>query len=269
MKKIGLCLSGGGARGAYQIGAVKALQELEIFNQIKYFSGTSIGAVNAAVLATNTIEHAKDIWFNIPDEALVSNGNFLKRLTKEKFEAFDKGIYKMDSLEEILINNVNLDRIKNKDVYITISDGGDINQSIFDLIKSTYKHYFKKEEKAVYLNLKDLNREDSYKAILASCAIPFIFPSINYNNKKYYDGGVFDNVPIRPLVDAGCDEIIVIHLAYYFDRTKKYSKVKFHHIKHNRSWGLGRILDFTSEHSKKIYDYGYKDTLEYFEGINS
>jgi len=56
MNKVGLCFSGGGARGAYQIGAVKALVELGIFSHIQVFSGTSIGAVNACMVATKNID---------------------------------------------------------------------------------------------------------------------------------------------------------------------------------------------------------------------
>ena len=77
--KLGLCLSGGGARGAYQIGACMALKETGILDKIEVFSGTSIGAANAALLATNKIETVKDIWFKMPEETIIKTEHLFKR----------------------------------------------------------------------------------------------------------------------------------------------------------------------------------------------
>lgn len=263
-KKLGLCFTGGGARGAYQIGAAQALKELGLLNQVKAFSGTSIGAANLALLISSSIENTRGIWFHIPEDVLVSNESLIHRLTKERFKLIENGIYKMDTFENILMRDIDFDILKEKEVYVTVSEGGEEGKGIFELIKSTYNHYVKKNTRVLYLPLQELTETECHKAVVASCAIPIIFPAVSSRNRKYYDGGVFDNIPVLPLIDAGCDEIIVVHLnRTIFFKKEKYPQIIFHEIKHKGS--LGGILDFTNEHSKRIYEYGYQDTIAYFK----
>lgn len=262
--KLGLCLTGGGARGAYQIGALMALKELHILKNVEAYAGTSIGAANAALVASTSVDQARDVWFNIPYESLQKQENLFKRFTKERFLAIDQGIYKMDQFEEIITSNVDFDNLHDKDVYVTVAEGGDIDESVFKLLRVSYRHYIKKERQAIYLPLKDLSREEAFKGIIASCSIPIIFPAVEYDKKKYYDGGVVDNIPVQPLIDRGCDEIIIIHLnRTFFFKTDHFKGIRFHEIKHRKN--LGRVLDFSKEHTEKIYASGYEDTMAYFK----
>ena len=264
-KKIGLCFTGGGARGAYQIGAAQALSDLGIYENISAFSGTSIGAANVAVMASTSIEKARDIWFNIPKDALKMREAIVTRLKKEKMNTFDNGLYTMETLNRIMIDLIDYDILLKKDVFVTVSESGDMEKGLFELIKSTYKHYIKKDSRVIYAPLKELSKEDQLKAVTASCSIPLVFPGVTGNDKKYYDGGVFDNTPIRPLVEIGCNEIIVIGISFFaFEliQSEKFDDVKIHQIKGRKK--MGGVLDFSSKHSKEIYDYGYRDTMEYF-----
>ncbi len=266
MSKFGLCFTGGGAKGAYQIGAAQALSELGILDKVQAFSGTSIGAANIVVLASSSVESTRDIWFNMPLNALSRKESLLKQFSKERLKMIDHGIYKMDTFEETLLHHMNYGVLKDKEVYVTVSEGGEDGKGIFELVKSTYNHYVRKDSKVLYLPLKELSEVECHKAVVASCSIPIIFPAVESDHKKYYDGGVFDNVPIKPLIDAGCDEIIIIHInKTRFYKAPKQSGVVFHEIKHNTS--LGGVLDFTTEHAKEIYEYGYQDTLTYFKKI--
>jgi NTE family protein len=61
MSKLGLCFTGGGAKGAYQIGAAQALSELGLLEKVQVFSGTSIGAANVSVLASSSVEKTRDV----------------------------------------------------------------------------------------------------------------------------------------------------------------------------------------------------------------
>ena len=64
-----------------------------------------------------------------------------------------------------------------------------------------------------YRRLQDEREDDIARLVLQSAAIPFgIFPLRRIGRSDYVDGGVADNVPIQPLIDAGCTRIIVIHL---------------------------------------------------------
>ncbi|MFP4178071.1 MAG: patatin-like phospholipase family protein [Acholeplasmataceae bacterium] len=266
--KLGLCLTGGGARGAYQIGALMALKELDILKNVAAYSGTSIGAANAALVASTSVEKARDVWFSIPEENMKKQENLIRRFTKERLLAIDQGIYKMDLFEDIITSNVDFDNLHDKDVFVTVAQGGNIEDSVFQLLLTSYRHFIKKERQAIYLPLKELSREDASKGIIASCSIPIVFPAVEYHEKKYYDGGVVDNIPVQPLVDHGCDEIIIIHLnRTFFFRTDRFEGVRFHEIKHKK--GLGRVLDFSMAHTEKIYALGYEDTMEYYQNLRS
>ncbi len=262
-KKIGLCFSGGGGRGAYQVGAAKALDDLGILEKVDAYSGTSIGAVNAVSLATNPVEKVKEIWFDIPSETLRSTENIFSRLMKEGMDVFDKGLFKIDELRDILEENIDLDLLKTKDVYVTVSEGGKANEELFGLVKASFRHYIRHENNVLYLPMKHQKKDDIIKQVLASCSIPVVFPGVNHNHKQYYDGGVYDSIPVKPLVEHGCDTIIVLHLhRIRLFNPDKYPDVTFHEIKHKGS--IGGILNFDSEQAKKVYEYGYEDTIAYF-----
>ena len=63
--KVGLSLGGGGAKGAYQIGVLKALEEYNLIDSINVISGVSIGAINAYFyLCSNNSQTVYDIWLN-------------------------------------------------------------------------------------------------------------------------------------------------------------------------------------------------------------
>lgn len=267
-KKIGLCLTGGGAKGAYQIGAVQALDDLGKYKDVAAYSGTSIGAANVAVLASTSIEKTREIWFNMPKDALTLSKPLLERIKNEKFRAFENGIYTMDTFERVMMPYIDSQKLKAKEVYITISESGEEDKGLLQIISSTYKHYIKKDSKVHYLPLQKLDQDTCLDVVKASCSIPIVFPAVVKDNKKYYDGGLFDNMPVLPLVEAGCTEIYIISISFLkqtLNVTKKYPNVLFHMIKPSKS--LGRVLDFGEKHSKHIYDMGYNDTIEYFKNL--
>lgn len=265
MSKIGLCLSGGGARGAYQIGACQALEDLHIFQEISAFSGTSIGSVNASLVATMKPSEVREIWFSISPDLLKRTENTFKNIIKEKLEFKETGIYEIGELEKTLRNHLDLNKLKKSEVYITLSDGGEVNEGIFGLFRNSYQHYIKKDSKVIYAPLHEVSDDNLvFKEILASCSIPIVFAPTPLGGHQYYDGGVYDDVPVRPLIDAGCDTIIVVHLHRFhlFDKAK-YPQITFHEIVSKQK--LGGLLNFDPEQSKKIYEYGYSDTIKYFE----
>jgi NTE family protein len=265
MKKIGICLSGGGARGAYQIGALKALEELGILQKASAFSGTSIGAVNVIFIATGAMDVAKEIWFNVPENPLGDNPSIVKTLRDQKLKVIDSGLFSIKKLNQLLDENIDFELLKNQDVFIAIADTGDSDKGIIDLLKSTFSHYIQKDSQVQYIPLKELNKDLQIDTVVASCSIPIVFSPVVTNSRKYRDGGYFDNTPIKPLIDFGCDEIICITISMLSSIRsikQKYKNVKIHEIKATRR--LGKVLDFSSEHSKRIYEYGYDDVMHYF-----
>ncbi len=189
--------------------------------------------------------------------------SFFKRLRHEKLDMFHNGIYRINNLEKTLKEYIDIDKIRQNEIYITLSGAGLADSGVTGLLRASYAHYIKKEPQAIYSPLHLQEKSKIYKQILASCSIPIAFASVNLDGKQYYDGGIFDNVPVKPLVDAGCDTIIVIHLhKYNFFDPQKYPNVKFHEIIHKR--GLGGILNFDPKQTEKRIEYGYQDAIEYF-----
>lgn len=261
---LGLCLSGGGARGPYQIGVCMALKEAGIFDQIEYFSGTSIGAVNAVLLACLPIDKVKELWVDLPEEILHKTEGFFKRVLKENKSFLKNGLYDLSKLRKVMKDNIDFRKLKDKRVFVTLSDGGVEDGGITSLIKSSYLHYIKHNKKVVYSKLWEQTRLEVVQQVLASCSIPAVFPPTVIDGKQYFDGGVYDNVPVTPLVEAGCDKIIVIHLDKLpYSYTKKYPDIEFITFKSHRSLGL--LLKFDPRQSEIRYNYGYEDGKEYIE----
>ena len=270
-KKLGICLTGGGSRGAYQIGALKALHELGILQKADAFSGTSIGSANAAVVATKPITRAVDVWFSLPEDNLKRNTHQSNSPgeTRRRLLEIDRGIYSMDSFEDIIMHSVDFEAMKNKEVYATISKGGKSGEGFFELVRASYRHYIQKESKVVYMPLWKLTKKQVSKSIVASCSIPIFFAPVSMDENKYYDGGVFDNIPIKPLVESGCDEIIIIHLHrhLFYNPNTIAPNVKFHEIKHKGY--LGSVLNFSKDHILELYELGYKEAMEYFKTLEN
>jgi NTE family protein len=269
MNKLGICLSGGGARGAYQIGALQALKELGILDRTVAFSGASIGAVNATFVTTDAMDIAKELWFNVPENPLGDSPSIVNTLRDQKLKVIDSGLFSIKKLNQLLEENIDFDLLKTKDIFIAVADTGDAEKGIIDLLRSTIAHYIQKDSKIQYIPLKGLNKELQIDTVVASCSIPVVFPPIVSNNRKYRDGGYFDNTPIKPLIDFGCDEIICITISMLSSirsTRQKYKNIKIHEIKATRK--LGKVLDFSSDHSKKSYEYGYRDAMSYFSKNN-
>lgn len=262
--KLGLCFTGGGSRGAYQIGACMALKEMGIWDHIEAFSGTSIGAVNAVMLASSPIEVVRDIWFNMPDEALTSTESFFHRLKNEGTKLASNGLFTIEKLEKELKANLNIKNLRNKEVYVTLALGGEEDGGVLSLLRTSYKHYIKKDRQVEYSPIWKQDEEHIYKQVLASCSIPVVFSPTNIDGKQYFDGGVYDNVPVKPLIDGGCDKVIVLHLDRlpYFYKLR-HSDTIFYSLKPKRS--LGWMLNFSASNAKERYYQGYTECKAFLE----
>lgn len=258
--KIGLAFSGGGARGAYQIGVAKALQELGVLERIQCFSGTSIGAVNAAFVASAPLERVLHLWTSISPQDIKKTESFFERLRTEKWRMVDHGLYEIGKLKDVLQAELDIQAVKQTSVFVTLSESGPVDSGLFGLFKTSYSHYVKGDSKVVYALLSQQEDQDIVPLILASCSIPIVFPAVAMGEKQYYDGGVYDNLPVEPLIQAGCDKIILVHLQLleFLDKSK-YPNIAIFELKHKGI--LGGILHFEKSHAQSIHDLGYRDMM--------
>ena len=226
-------LSGGGAYGAYELGVLTALFENRTLNQVEIVAGTSVGAFNAAVLCMHggggeALQRLKTIWLDrlahtppaIGNGVLRIRGNplsntladlardsaFLARAAVQRTAAFlgstaglaartlefvDLSAFvSVEPLRRTIEREVSCERIRNSPVKIRVitTDWERGSYRVFD------------------------NQDLCPDAILASTAIPSIFPPVRFENSTWVDGGVTMNTPLNPAVQAGADTIHVVSL---------------------------------------------------------
>jgi NTE family protein len=265
MAKIGLALAGGGARGAYQIGAWKAFKEKGLDKRIVAYSGASVGSLNAALFAMDDYDAAYKVWMSLDRDSLFNlEKKIYKRIFKEKLKFLDKGVYDTSDLEDLIEDVLDYDKIRGKDVFVATTHLGSDTSTFFDLLQTNYKHYFKSEKQTKYQNLNVLSDDHIKKTLLASCAIPIIFRPIRIGDETFYDGGLLDNTPFQPLVDIGCDVVIIIDLfKHSFVKKQKAEGVKLITVNPRKS--LRGILDFSNKYIERRFELGYKDTMDMIE----
>lgn len=219
--KIGLVLAGGGAKGAYEVGVYKALRELELVDNIKVISGTSIGAINALFFAMDNPKVIGDSWRNLSYSRFILNQQNTRErkldLILEKIKSIntESGIF-----EQINLNDIGLlSQSGIKDFIEEYIDMEIIKNSDKELYACAYNV---DKERPEYFKLNDCTEEEIKDRVLASSAIPHMFKPMLIDGMRYSDGGIhsplysknnIDNVPIAPLRNYECDLIIVVYLS--------------------------------------------------------
>lgn len=201
----GVALEGGGMKGAYHIGAVKAL--IESGYEIGGYVGTSIGSFNAAVLAQGDFEKLYNKWYN----ASTSLGIDLKEAELNKL--FNKkiditGVKYWAKFFSDSIANKGIDTSKLKALYDEFIDEERLRKSNIDYGLVTVSLT---DKKPVYLYKEDIPEGLVSNYVLASSYLPvFKQDKILKDDKFYIDGGFYDNCPITLLKKKGYTDIIEI-----------------------------------------------------------
>ncbi|MTI65258.1 MAG: patatin-like phospholipase family protein [Firmicutes bacterium] len=255
----GLVLEGGGAKGAYQIGAYRALSEMGI--KIKGVSGTSIGALNGAMIVQGDLNKAYDLWYNItPSKVFNIEDEQLKELinleinkeslsywaNKIKALLTNKGV-DTGRIKKIIKDNISEEKIRNSNM-----DFGIVTVSISD-------------KKPLELFKEDIPKGKIVNYLMASASFP-LFKREKIDEKVFLDGGFYDNVPISMLLSKEYKDIIVIR-SFGLGRTRKVetSNLNIKYIEPKED--LGRVLDFSQVNARKNLKLGYFDTLKTFKKL--
>ena len=235
-RKTALVLGGGGSRGAYEIGVWQALRELGI--PIDLVTGTSVGAINGALIAQDSFDLAVSLWkeidtpmiFDIELKDLVANSG----LSSKK-------------LKELLKQYIDEDAIRKSSV-----DYGLVTVEL----PSMAPRFFMKEQ---------IPQGMLIDYILASSTLFPAMKGYEINNLKYADGGFTDNLPVGLALDHGATHIIAVNLiAVGIVRMKRLEDADFLRMI-ECPWDLGNFLIFDKINSKKIMRLGYLDTLKAFQ----
>lgn len=254
----GIVLEGGGGRGAYQLGAWKALRELGITYQ--GVAGTSVGALNGAMMVQGDFEPAMDIWSNITPAKIVKiDERLYEKIKNFKITSDDttsllhslKSIFRNRGMDTTPLRSLLQEHIDEQRIRKAKLQFGLITISLTDLTP-------------LKLFLEDIPQGKLIDYLLASASIPG-FRRQRIDNKAFIDGGVYDNLPVSLLVQKGFKNIIIVRLIRKgIKKWEKDDELKITLIKPSES--LGSIFDFTRERALKNIELGYFDTLKVFRG---
>lgn len=260
-KVYAIALEGGGARGAYQVGAWRALEEAGIrFNAV---SGTSVGALNGAMMAMGALEEAERLWkdirfsqvMNVDDETMgrILNRDFenleqVKNALRTLRDIVLSGGVDVEPLRRLLAEWVDEERIRNSGVALFLPT--------FSLT----------DREAVEVVASELPEGELAGMLLASAYFP-AFRQEPIGGKNYTDGGVVDSVPISPLVKRGYQNLIVIRLNSpgIQRRVRIPEGTTVTTISPNRE--LGSMMNFSSELSAVNMALGYYDARKVLYGL--
>lgn len=256
-KKLGLILEGGGVKGAYQVGALMAIRELAI--EFDGVAGTSIGAVNGALLLAGGYAHLFDVWNKI-------NTNTIFDMSEEDINAL-KGLDVKPAMVKYVLEN----RLKKtiKMLEGSYEKSQEFFESVVDeeAIRASGKDYG-----LVAFNISDMEPFEHMMCdipqgklvdyIIASATFP-IFPAKVIDGKKFIDGGVHNNMPINLLEGCGYKRILVIRTNPNEDRLFRRK------IEENKDVfyiapkvDLGSPMGFSHRRIHVFTEMGYEDTKE-------
>ena len=195
MKKA-LVLAGGGTRGSYQNGAVRALRRIgqDDWNLV---TGTSIGALNAALIVQKDYKAMDTMWHNLKQEQII-NGSF----------SVDMDLQDMIN-DRAQIMNFAKDFLKDK--------GADISPLIAYIRKLYQPEKFfeshtdfgcvvcrHRTKEPIYVN-KEMMKEDGEDWLISTASAYPAFPVHRFKGGEYIDGGYFDNLPIDEALQMGAE----------------------------------------------------------------
>lgn len=203
---VGLVLSGGGAKGAYQAGVWKAMVKTGVAERVKAISGTSAGAINAAAFAmVRNPDKIESFWHNGVNQIVTPNFTALSPLkVLEAVDAFADGkpfplhgLLDCDALKSLLN-----DALKGRR---PLSGGPAIYATSLECRGGSFSEFERSSYRKISFRLdEEQPQETRVEKILASCAIPLCFSPVEIDGKRYVDGGWDEmggeNIPLSPIL---------------------------------------------------------------------
>lgn len=187
-----LVLPGGGGRGAYQVGVVKALREAGVTFDLAY--GTSIGGINATLIAQGSYTRLEELWCQIRSRDIfcLPSAHQIGRLVLGQ----KLGLLDTSPLEALLKRELDLQKLKNSATKV-----GWCTTDLCSL-----------ETRLITID-EVVSTSELIDALMATSAIPMAFPPRHIQGKGLWiDGGLVRNTPMETAIDLGADEIFMVLL---------------------------------------------------------
>lgn len=243
-----IVLSGGGAKGSYEIGVWKALRKLNINYDI--VTGTSVGALNGALMVQKDYLKALFLWYNLNyDDIFEIKKDYTKEdINKLYKEGILKGGVDVTNLENTIKKYINPKKFFKSD----------IKYGLITVKFPSLKHVEMTKEQLNNKNLSD------YLVASATCFPAFKLKKID---KEYYiDGGFYDNMPINLAVKMGATEVIAVDLDEIgIKRNLKYDVDVTYISPKNK---IDSFLTFEKNSSRRGIRLGYNDTMKHYKKLD-
>ena len=258
-----IALEGGGAKGGYEIGVWRALEEAGVrYNAV---SGTSVGALNGALMAMRDLPRAEAAWNDMRLSKVVE----LDEEQEENLSRAFGGEIELDAARELIpeaweiIKNRGLDVAPLRAWVREVVDAGRVKSSDVELFIATVSLT---DRKALELKVNDLPENEICDMLLASAYHP-TFRLEKLGGKFYTDGGVVDTLPLHALVTHGYKDIIAVRIPGmgHERRFKMPEDVSVTYIA--PEFDLGGVLNFDAQQSRRDMTIGYLDAKRVLYGL--
>ena len=240
--KKALVLSGGGARASYQVGVLRAIANLlphQSSNPFPIITGVSAGALNASSIATNAqrlrtgVRALEYVWKNISSEqvykmdssGLIGNAsNWVFSFLRNRRRDTPTSLLDNVPLEALLSKVIKFERVERN-----------IQSGFIEALAVTASGYTSGESVSFYQGLDSLkNWEHPHRLgirtklglehLMASSAIPALFPAVKINREFFGDGAIRQLAPLSPAIQLGADRILAVGVSSKVPRPIKGSE---------------------------------------------
>ena len=225
----GLILPGGGARNAYQAGVLKGIADMlpaDAENPFKVICGSSSGALNAVLLASNAcrfqegVSRLSGIWENFQVEKVFRTDAWtafksglhwgLTFASMGLFKSQPKAVLDNSPLRELLESHIRFARIRQS-----------IDSGALRAVSVTSSGYSSGMSVTFYEGTSDLvpwkrtrrigqPTELTLNHLMASAAIPVLFPAVKLRNEYFGDGSMRESAPLSPALHMGANRLLII-----------------------------------------------------------
>lgn len=251
-KKNALVLGGGGSCGAYEIGVWQALRELEY--PIDIVTGTSVGALNAAIIVQDDFDKALSVWSALNNEMVLT-------LTEEQKADFEHKSLQIYASEFIKNKGIAFEPLKNLLTQYIDTDVFFTNPRDFGIATVEMRGL-----KQVNVLKQTMKKELLIDYMLASAACFPAFKPYVINETEFIDGGYQNNLPVDIAIELGATNFIIVDLKTIgIVNSVAHKMIKSKDcIYITSSWDLGNFLHFNKDAAVRNIRLGYLDALKAF-----
>ena len=251
--KRAVVLSGGGTKGAYEIGVWRALRELGIDYHI--VTGTSIGSINGAMMTMGDYERSENVWRNLVMEDFMLAPQRKERDWVSFIESFfSPKSFGWNSLLNGAVDNSPFPGFVEKNIDEKEMRASDVDYGLVTV---------RARDRKPFLMTKDKIPEGQIKEyIIASSSVFPVFPMHRIGDEYFIDGMYYDNLPIKLAVSMGAEELIVVDLHQKPQHPEYAGCSNVMYL--TPSEDLGGILAFDRKKLEENMEMGYRDTIRKF-----